>query len=117
MNERMKPASRRALLALGTLLPSVAMAPGLSPAQREEVIELLRQSLREDPSILRDALAGLEQAEAREREAAQGRAIARHADALFRDTTDPVRGNPQGRVTLVEFFDVRCGYCKQLHPT
>jgi protein-disulfide isomerase len=28
-----------------------------------------------------------------------------------------VRGNPQGRVVLVEFFDVRCGYCKQLHPT
>ena len=45
MNERMKPASRRALLVLGTLLPSVAMAQGLSPAQREEVIELLRQSL------------------------------------------------------------------------
>jgi protein-disulfide isomerase len=113
----MKPAPRRALLALGTLLPGTALAQGLSPAQRDEVLGILRQALRDDPAILRDALTGLEQAEAREREAAQGRGIARHAEALFRDPADPVRGNPQGRVTLVEFFDVRCGYCKQLHPT
>ena len=30
---------------------------------------------------------------------------------------DPVRGNPRGTVTLGEFFDARCGYCKQMHPT
>ena len=44
-------------------------------------------------------------------------AITSRADALFRDASDPVKGNPQGRVTIVEFFDARCGYCKQLHPT
>jgi len=109
-------APRRALLALATLLPGAALAQALTPAQREEVLGLLRQSLRDDPSILREALAGLEQAEARDREAAQGRALAQHADALFRDAGDPVRGNPQGRVAMVEFFDARCGYCKQMHP-
>jgi protein-disulfide isomerase len=112
----MTPAPRRALLALAALLPGTALAQALTPAQREEVLDLLRQSLRDDPSILRDALAGLEQAEARDREALQGRAIAAHAEALFRDAGDPVRGNPGGRVTLVEFFDARCGYCKQMHP-
>jgi thiol-disulfide isomerase/thioredoxin len=80
------------------------------------VLGLLRQSLRDDPSILREALAGLEQAETRDREAAQARTLAERGDALFRDAADPVRGNPQGRVAMVEFFDARCGFCKQMHP-
>jgi protein-disulfide isomerase len=43
-------------------------------------------------------------------------AIASQSEALFRDPADPVKGNPQGAVTIVEFFDVRCGYCKQMQP-
>lgn len=108
---------RRGLMALGAaLLPGAAMAQALSPEQRAEVLQLLRQALRDDPTILRDALANMEQAEQAERNSAQSRAIGSRADALFRDAADPVKGNPQGRVTFVEFFDARCGYCKQLHP-
>ncbi|MBV1799209.1 DsbA family protein [Siccirubricoccus sp. G192] len=88
-----------------------------TPEQRQEVVGILREALRQDPSILRDALVALEAAETRDREGALRAAVAAHADALFRDPADPVRGNPQGVVTLVEFFDARCGYCKQLHPT
>lgn len=108
--------SRRHLLALAALLPLPALAQALTPTQREEVLALLRQALREDPSLLREGLAGLEAAEQRDRAAAQSRAIAQNADALFRDAADPFRGNPQGRVVLVEFFDARCGYCRQFHP-
>lgn len=108
---------RRGLVALGAaLLPGAAMAQALSAEQRAEVLQLLRQALRDDPTILRDALANMEQAEQAERNSAQSRAIGSRADALFRDAADPVKGNPQGRVTFVEFFDARCGYCKQLHP-
>ncbi len=112
----MRRMNRRALLALAALAPTGALAQALSPAQREEVLSILREALRTDPSILRDALSGLEQAEMRDREAAQRRAIAGNAEALFRDPTLPVKGNPQGSVTIAEFFDARCGYCKQLHP-
>lgn len=109
---------RRGLMALGAaLLPAGAMAQGLSPEQRAEVLQILRQALREDPSILRDAMVGLEQAEQAERSSAQARAIQARAEQLFRDSSDAVKGNPEGRVTFVEFFDARCGYCKQLHPT
>ena len=108
---------RRGLLALAALVPGSALAQGLTPDQRAEVVQILRDSLRQDPSILRDALASLELAEETERATAQTRAITSRADALFRDASDPVKGNPQGRVTIVEFFDARCGYCKQLHPT
>ena len=108
--------NRRGLLALGALLPGSALAQALSPEQRAEVLNILREALRSDPTILRDAMGSLEQAQQAERASAQTRAIALRADQLFRDPADPVKGNPQGRVTIVEFFDVRCGFCKQLHP-
>jgi protein-disulfide isomerase len=91
--------------------------PGFTPAQRAEIVEILRQALREDPSILRDALADLEAFETRGRDEQRRGAIQRQAEALARDPADPVRGNPRGEVTIVEFFDARCGFCKQLHPT
>lgn len=110
--------NRRRLIALAaaTLLPGAAIAQGLSEAQRAEVLDILRRALREDPSILRDAFDSLERAEQAARAEAQARAIARHAAALFQDAALPVKGNPQGRVVLAEFFDVRCGFCQRLHP-
>lgn len=109
---------RLPLLALLAMLPigGPGAAQGFSPEQRAEVLTILRDALRQDPSILRDALAALEQAEARDRVGAAKAAIGQHADRLFRSPEDPVKGNPQGAITLVEFFDARCGYCKQMQP-
>ena len=101
------------VLALQTL-PTWAEA--FNAAQRAEIVGILREALKQDPSILREALAAAEQAESQAREAATRTAIARHARVLFNSPEDPVRGNPDGKVTLVEFFDARCGYCKQLQP-
>lgn len=108
--------TRRALLALLSLPPASALAQALSPAQRDEVLQILRNALREDPSILRDALGALQESQEREREAAQAAALRQARPALFADATLPVKGNPQGRLAIAEFFDARCGYCKQLHP-
>jgi protein-disulfide isomerase len=107
--------------------PSPSPGGGFTPEQRQEVVGILREALKSDPSILRDALLAngsilrdvleaMQEAETRDRETAQRRAVAQHADALFRDAADPVKGNPAGAVTMVEFFDARCGYCKQMHP-
>lgn len=108
---------RAAALLLALALPITAGAQGFTPAQRAEIAEILRQALRQDPTILRDAFAGLEAAEQAARATAQRDAIVAQEAALLRNAEDPVKGNPQGDVTLVEFFDARCGYCKQLHPT
>jgi protein-disulfide isomerase len=109
--------TRRGLLALGFVaLPGLALAQGFTPAQRAEIIEILRNALREDPTILREALGALDRAETAARLESRRAAIAQQADALFRDAADPTRGNPRGDVTIVEFFDARCGYCKQMHP-
>ncbi|MDB5374740.1 MAG: disulfide bond formation protein DsbA [Belnapia sp.] len=104
-----------ALLA-AALLPAGVVAQGFSAAQRQEIVDVVREALQQDPSILRDALAAIEAREVRDRNGAQRAAIAAQSDALFRDAADPVKGNPQGTVTIVEFFDARCGYCKQLQP-
>ena len=122
---RAKPATRclrrlllLAALALAPAMPQAEPATGepLSPRQREEVLDLLRRALRDDPTILRDAMLSLRAVAERNRaESARG-ALAAQADALLRDPADPVKGNPQGSVTVVEFFDVRCGYCRQMEP-
>ena len=119
----MKPSTKRRAL-LGAALAAFAVAPaggpalaqGFSEAQRAEIVGILRDALRSDPSILREALEGLDAADRLEREGAGRAAIAAHAEALFRDPADPSKGNPQGAVTVVEFFDPRCGYCKRMRP-
>jgi protein-disulfide isomerase len=112
----MRRIPRLASLALAVGLATPVLAQGFTPEQRAEIVQILREALREDPSILREAIAGLEAADQRERAEAQRAAISRLGDALFRDAADPVKGNPRGDVTIVEFFDARCGYCKQLQP-
>ncbi|MCR0983582.1 DsbA family protein [Roseomonas populi] len=97
--------------------PAPASAsPSFSPQQREEIVSILREALRTDPSILRDAVGAMQDAQRREQADAQRAALAASRDALFNDARDPIKGNPRGDVTIVEFFDPRCGYCKALHP-
>ena len=93
-----------------------AAPPSLTPAQRAEVVALLRDTLRADPSILRDALAALQADDDRRQDAAQGQALARVAGTLV-DPSDPVAGNPAADVTLVEFYDTRCPYCRRMMAT
>jgi protein-disulfide isomerase len=87
-----------------------------TPEQRLAIVEIVRNALRDDPSILREAIATLRTSEQRNREMAMQAAVAANADALFRDQADPVKGNARGSIVLVEFFDARCGYCKRVQP-
>jgi protein-disulfide isomerase len=105
-----------AALAAFLALAGAAAAEPFSEAQREEVVRILREALTRDPSILRDAIAALQAEDERREAEARRAAIRAEAAALLRDPADPVRGNPAGDVTIVEFFDVRCTYCRRLHP-
>jgi protein-disulfide isomerase len=73
----------------------------------------VRAYLLDNPEVLMEAIAVLE---AREREAqanADTALVSIHAAAIFDDGHSWVGGNPDGDITLVEFMDYRCGYCRQ----
>jgi len=108
-----------ATLALFTALLCAAQAQPASsftPEQREEIVRILRSALKSDPSILRDAVESLQADEGRRQEAAARAAIARTGDTLTRTPGDPEAGNPNGDVTVVEFYDLRCPYCRRMLP-
>ena len=107
----------RAALLLGLSLSWAffAHAEEFSAAQRAEIVAILRDALKQDSSILRDAVMAMQSDDgAREKAAAQA-AIVATRDALV-TPNDPIAGNPRGNVTIVEFFDVRCPYCHKLEP-
>jgi len=99
------------------LTPPVLRAQSFTPAQRAELVQILRDALKTDPSILREAVAALQEDDQHQSEAVARAAIAAAGPALTRSPGDPVAGNPNGHVTLVEFYDVRCPYCRRMLPT
>lgn len=101
---------------LPTLGHAADPASGFTDAQRKEIVAIVRQALKADPSILRDAVSSLE-ADNQAKDAAEAKgAIAANQKALFNQFGDPQAGNPNGDVTVVEFYDPRCPYCRRMLP-
>jgi protein-disulfide isomerase len=94
----------------------LARAGAFTPEQRAEMLQIVRQALRDDPSILRDALSAMQADDTARQDAASTGAIAAQQAALFNAPADQVAGNPAGNVTVVEFYDPRCPYCRQMLP-
>jgi protein-disulfide isomerase len=104
-----------ALMLLATPVWAEKPADKLSDAQRAQVQEIVRQMLKDHPEMVLEAIDALEAKEAKEKqdiEAKAQEALKAKTAELTRDADDGVAGNPKGDVTLVEFFDYRCGYCK-----
>lgn len=78
--------------------------------------ERVRAYLLENPEVLEEAITRLDQKRAAASTANQVKALADNRAALERDPRDPVLGNPNGAITVVEFFDYRCGFCKTVAP-
>ena len=93
-----------------------ASADAFTPAQRAEIVRILRDALKRDPSILRDAVEAMKDDDMRRESEAARTAIAAHRGTMV-TPDDPVAGNPKGAVTIVEFYDTRCPYCRTMEPT
>lgn len=110
--------SRLALALSACLLGTTALAGGLgemTDAEREAFRAEVRAYLLENPEVLVEAMDVLQ---AQEEQAAANRdleMLAANKDAIFNDPASWVGGNPEGDITLVEFVDYRCGYCKKAH--
>ena len=105
-----------AVLAVVFALATPATAQPFTPGQREEVVRILREALIRDPSILREAITALQEDETKRADQAAQSAIAGLRNDLVRTPGDPVGGNPAGDVTVVEFYDIRCPYCRRMVP-
>ena len=103
-------------------LPVLAQAPAApvvaanAPVTRDQIPQLVREALINDPTILKDAVEKMQakQEEDSQKQAKEG--IIKNKDKLFADVNSPVVGAADADVTVVEFFDYHCGYCKKILP-
>jgi protein-disulfide isomerase len=95
------------------LLPFAIAADELS---EERVKELVLEAIRENPEIVLEAVAIIEQRQEAGQAAATARVLSTERTMLEQDPNAPVIGNPDGDVTIVEFFDYNCPYCRQVKP-
>lgn len=101
-----------AILALA-IAPLAVSAQELSEAR---IKELVYEAILENPGIVMEAVRLLEQRNQEEQNAAAATALGSMGDKLNHDPNAPVLGNPDGDVTVVEFFDYNCPYCRRAMP-
>lgn len=114
--------SKRLAVAVAALLavssPALAQEEQpLTPKQVEAVKKVVRDYIIANPEIIRDAIEALREKQRLEAEEEARKALVERGKEIFEDPGSPVLGNPQGDVTLVEFFDYRCTYCKAVTDT
>jgi len=85
----------------------------MNDAEKAEFGEQVRAYLLENPQVIIEAINILEQRNAEAEAMVDKELVAANADALFNDGYSWVGGNPDGDITLVEFMDYRCGYCRR----
>ena len=98
-------------LALAGAAPAVAQS--FSADQREEIGKFIKDYLLTHPEVMQDVMAELEKRQQTAEAEKHRAAVAENKATLFSSPHQVVLGNPQGKVTMVEFFDYNCAFCKR----
>ncbi|WFU48738.1 DsbA family protein [Sinorhizobium terangae] len=102
-----------ALLALAASVALPQTAAALDAKQKEEIGAFIKEYLLANPEVMLEVQEALTAKQrAKQQEAAEA-AIATNKKAIFQSEYDVTLGNPDGDVTIVEFYDYNCGYCKR----
>lgn len=98
--------------------PKAAPSPTLiaQNLDKKRIEKIIREYLINNPEVLEEAIQALQAKREARRQAAARTSIQKNRKQIYADPEDPVGGNPNGNVTIVEFFDYRCGYCKRVAP-
>ena len=91
-------------------------ASAFSPAQKKELEAIIKDILLNNPEILMEAQNALETKMEKIQNERMAVAIKDNSAEIFRPAASPVVGNSNGDVTVIEFFDYNCGYCKKAFP-
>jgi len=104
------------VLAASLALPAAAMdLKALTDEERAQFRAEVRAYLMDNPEVIMEAVDLLQSREAEQKAQADLNLVSDNAEAIFNDGYSWVGGNPEGDITLVEFLDYRCGYCKRAH--
>jgi protein-disulfide isomerase len=103
------------IIAIFLACPPVApaQAQSFSSDQRNEIERIVKEYLLSHPELLQDVMNELEKRQAVADAEKHRTAISQYSDTIFASARQVTLGNPQGDVTVVEFFDYNCGYCKR----
>ena len=93
--------------------PAIASAQSFSDGQRTEIEKIVKDYLLTHPEVMQDVMTELEKRQQAAEAEKHRTAIVENKATLFSSPHQVVLGNPQGSVTMVEFFDYNCGYCKR----
>ena len=93
---------------------STASIAQSSPVDSKAIEQAVQKLLRERPELVRDALMALEKKEAAAKARNAKALIGKLGAVIASEQGATVLGNPLGKVTVIEFIDYRCGYCKQM---
>jgi protein-disulfide isomerase len=96
--------------------PSSIAAEEITSEQRKAIEAIIHDYLMQNPDVLIEALRAAEEKANSDADAKAVQVLKDRRREVFDDPATPVGGNPQGDVTIVEFFDYRCPYCKQAQP-
>jgi len=102
-----------AAFALSLLPRTVSATESFSEPQKTEIQSIIKGYLLDHPEILRDAFNELERREEIAQSLKREKALSDEKSPLYNSSNQAVIGNPNGKVTLIEFFDYNCGYCKR----
>jgi protein-disulfide isomerase len=108
----------RTAIVAGAALVGVGLASAdeFTPAQKDAIGEVVRSYLLEHPEVLRDAMQALDKKERDATAAAQQKALSDAQSLVFASKHQADVGDPEGKTTLVEFFDYNCHFCKGALP-
>ena len=96
--------------------PGTAATNALSGEQRRDVENLIRDYLLNNPEVILESVRAYQAKREVQAEQSARAALAANRGQLDGDPMTPQAGNPKGDVTIVEFFDYNCGYCKRMIP-
>ena len=106
-----------ALTSIVLLSSPAYAADAMTPGQKRAFEDVIRDYLLKNPEILGEAMEALQQKREAAVQAQRDEVLSAVRVELEQDPSSPFAGNTDGDVTIVEFFDYQCGYCKQVFPT